>query len=187
MNNAHAPNANPLRLEMPNIFDGDEEKNRPSSVTIHRKSVEEVFAFFRDVANFPRFMKNIVRVEELGGGRLRWTGIRGGREVTWDTESVGLKAPNYLAWRTLGDERLPEAAALTFEPAPGGRGTVVGFKIAYLSSPGKIRALAEKLKGEDPENEAAITLRRFKALLETGEVPTVEGQPTGREKAESAA
>lgn len=174
------------RMEMPDIFEGADKKKRPASVTIHRKSVEEVYAFFREVSNFHRFMKDISRVEEVRRGVFRWTHYVDGKEQSWETELVREVPPRCLAWRTREGSALPQVAALTFEPASNGTGTVVAYKAAFLTVAGKIMGFAEKLKGEDPDTMAAINLRRFKALMETGEVPTVEGQPSGREEAVAA-
>lgn len=174
----------PRIVEMPDVFDGAERKKRPAAVTIHRKEPEEVYAFFRHVANFPRFMPDVSHVEEGTGGVFRWVPEGDGSE--WETEIVEDRAPECLAWRSREGSALPRVAAVTFSRAPDGRGTEVRFKIAFVTSAGKALGMAEKLRGGDPDTEAATVLRRFKALLETGEVPTVDGQPSGREEAEAA-
>jgi uncharacterized membrane protein len=74
----------------------------------------------------------------------------------------------------------------TFEPALAGRATVVSFKVAYPSVVGRLVGMARMFQGEDPDTQAAVNLRRLKALLETGEIATTEGQPNGREESVAA-
>jgi len=176
----------PAKVPMPDIFEGAEMKKRPAAVTILRE-LPEVFAFFRDFTGFPRFMKGIISVENIDGETHRWTREEEEGAVSWVTSLVEDRENECIAWRTQDTGILPQAAAVTFEPAPGGRGTVVRFKVAYLTATGKLEAIAARIKGEDPDTLAAVNLRRLQALLETGEFPTVEGQPSGREAAEEAA
>lgn len=175
-----------LRREMPDLFQGAEKKKRPASVTISRQTPEQLYAFFSDLGNFPRIAPEFRAVEGIGRGRARWHKGTGAHAESWETEMV-LDQPNEcLAWRTVPDSSHRLVSALTFEPSPDGRGTVVGYKVCHLSPGAGIFSLGEKLRGEDPDLVAYATLRRLKALLETGETPTTEGQPSGRDESAAA-
>jgi uncharacterized membrane protein len=71
--------------------------------------------------------------------------------------------------------------AVWFVEAPAGRGTIVRLSLNYSVPGGKFSEWVTKLNGEDPDSLILLNLRRLKALLETGEIPTIEGQPSGRE------
>lgn len=85
--------------------------------------------------------------------------------------------PNQLlAWRTDPAGEFPHAGTVRFEPAPGDEGTEVHVQVEYEAS------LTDKLArvfGKDPGSRVKQTLRRLKALLEAGEIPTITGQPVG--------
>jgi uncharacterized membrane protein len=67
-----------------------------------------------------------------------------------------------------------------FADAPGGRGTVVRVELQYNPPGGVMGALAAQLWGEEPGQQVEDDLRRFKEIMEAGEIPTTEGQPSGR-------
>jgi uncharacterized membrane protein len=177
--------SNPRQTEMPDIFAGMDKKKRPACVTI-LKPQAEVMVMLGDFSRYPRFMRNLLRVEKTGRNTHRWTIREKGQETSWETEKLPSETESQIAWRTRGEDVLQQVSAFTVEPAVGGRGTTVSYKVAFVTGVGKLLGTAEKLQGEDPDTQAAIDLRRLKALLETGEIPTVEGQPSGREEAQAA-
>ena len=85
-----------------------------------------------------------------------------------------------LAWRATRGEALMHFGSLGLRDAPGGRGTVVSVRLEYLPSGGSLGAALSHLMGRSPQRVLADKLRRARSLLETGEVPTTNGQPTGR-------
>lgn len=173
------------RAQMPDIFYGAELKTRPASCVI-QKPQGEIFSFFRDFSNFPRFMKHVTRVEQLSPTTHRWTIQTSRGEVKhWETEIIEERPGELVAWKTKPESIFQQTAALLLEPAVGGRGTIASFKIAFDTTFGKIAGQVERPFLADPDAEAAMNIRRFKALLETGEVPTTEGQPNGKEAADA--
>lgn len=165
---------------MPDLFGGADKKTRPSSVTIGR-SLGETYSFLRRFENHARFMKN-VRTVETHGQRTRWVSAPDAyAPEEWETEVVGEEKNRWFAWRTVGGTPLAQVSAITVEDAPNGRGTVVSLKVAFEDPVGKAAGFAGKILGQDPDTQAYTNLRRLKALLETAEIPTVEGQPSGRE------
>jgi uncharacterized membrane protein len=139
------------------------------------KSPHECYAFWRDVSNIPKFspMLEAVRRQDrlsLGdpGGRsdYRWV------EVTVDRPA---RRPACLAER-LAD---PHAGVVRFEPATGGRGTLVRVMI---HPPAEARGASARqgARPRTPASQVREDLRRFKSLIETGEIPTTRSQPSGR-------
>lgn len=151
------------------------------SVTINRP-VTEVYRFFRDLQNLPRFMKHVQSVQ-VNGDRSHWV-VKAppffkDQNVEWDAQIVEQRENESLVWRSLPDAEIPNEGAVRFRPAPGGRGTEVHVMLRYDAPAGKLGALVAKLLGEEPELQADEDLHRLKQILETGEIPTTEGQPRG--------
>ncbi|MFN2385325.1 MAG: SRPBCC family protein [Thermoanaerobaculia bacterium] len=149
------------------------------SFTILRPQ-EELYSFWKRLENLPRFMRHVESVESNGGNVTHWrVRAAGDREVEWDAEIVEDDGQT-LAWRTLPDSEVEHGGSVTFRPATGRRGTVVTVSMAYRPPAGKPGLGAAKLLGKDPENQVRGDLRRFKQLVEAGEIPTTEGQTSGR-------
>jgi uncharacterized membrane protein len=150
------------------------------SVTINR-SPEELYRFWRNFENLPRFMNHLEAVHVTGEERSHWVAkAPAGSSVEWDAEIYNEKEGEMIAWRTLEGADVASAGSVHFEPAAGGRGTVVRVVLKYDPPGGKLGALVARLFGENPEQQIDEDLRRFKQLMETGEVATTEGQPSGR-------
>ncbi|HYD78913.1 MAG TPA: SRPBCC family protein [Paucimonas sp.] len=150
------------------------------ALTIHR-TPEECYRFWRDFENFPRFMRHLESVVVLSDTRSHWiakgpAGVR----AEWDAEIVADEPDKLLAWSSVEGSDVDHAGIVRFEVAPGGRGTIVQVELQYSPPGGTAGALAAKLFGADPERQLDDDLRRFKQLLETGEIPTTVGQPSGR-------
>lgn len=157
------------------------------AMTINRRP-EELYDFWRHFENLPRFMRHVESVEtENGGGRSHWR-VKGpaGRTVEWDAEITADTPNELIAWRTTGDADVENQGCVRFEPAPGDRGTVVEVEMRYDPPAGVLGASFAKLFGEDPQWQLQDDLRRFKQVMETGEVITTEGQPAGRDSSTSA-
>lgn len=159
-------------------------KRRPAldlttSLTL-TKPREEVYAFWRKLENLPRFMEHLREVRPLGDGRSHWVADVPGLAATleWDAEIVDADEGYLLAWRSVPDSDVQNAGEVRFRDATDG-GTEVEVRIAYRPPAGDAgRALAGLL---DPVFEQMVKedVRRFKHVLEAGEIPTTDGQPTG--------
>ena len=132
---------------------------------------EEVYSFWRNFENLPRFMRHLDSVQDLGDGRSRWI-AKGpaGTQVEWDATIIADVPGGVITWRSLEDSDVDNAGAVRFERAPGGRGTIVKVNIQYNPPAGVIGATVAKLFGEEPEQQLDDDLRRFKQVLEVGEV-----------------
>ena len=132
---------------------------------------EQVYSFFRDFSNLPRFMDHLKSVEELPDGRSHWI-ARGpaGMNVEWDAEIVAEDPGRVITWRSLEGSDVDNAGAVVFEPAPGERGTILRVNIQYNPPGGVVGATVAKLFGEEPNQQLQDDLRRLKQVLEVGEV-----------------
>jgi uncharacterized membrane protein len=146
-----------------------------SSLTINR-SPEELYRFWRNLGNLPRFMHNLESVHSMGGNRSHWVaqGPMGSR-VEWDAEILTDRPSETISWRSLPGSQVATAGSVHFTRAPGDRGTEVKVSLKYDPPGGKVGAAVAFLFGKSPEWEVREDLRRFKRLLETGEVPTTAG------------
>jgi uncharacterized membrane protein len=150
------------------------------SVTINR-SPEELYRFWRNFENLPRFMENLESVRTIDDRRSHWVAKAPmGKTVEWDAEIINEEENKLIAWRSLEGSDVDSAGSVRFEPAPGGRGTEVKVSLIYNPPGGKIGSIISKLFGKDPEQQVQEDLRRFKQLMEVGEIPTTEGQPSAR-------
>ena len=144
----------------------------------------ELFAFWKDFTNFPRFMENVERVEDLGDGRSRWTiKAPAGSKVALTNRITEVREGEYVSWQSEPESDVANSGKVRFEDAPAGRGTYVSLIIGYEPPRGTLGKLIAKILQREPEIQARRDLRRFKQLMETGEVAT-NASPSGR-KSES--
>jgi uncharacterized membrane protein len=148
-------------------------------ITVNRP-VAEVFAYWQDLEDLPRFMTHLRSVRSLGGGRSRWQAEGPpGVEVVWEAEISDQRIDERIAWRSLAGASVANQGEVEFRPAPGQRGTEVRVRLRYDPPAGKLGAAAAKLFGEAPGQQVRDDLRRFKQVLEAGEVVRSEGSPEG--------
>jgi uncharacterized membrane protein len=148
-------------------------------ITIARPR-HEIYDFWRDLSNMSRFMKNVVSVTQ-NGDRSHWV-VKGpaGRSVEWDAVIHNQIENELIAWRSLPGAQVANAGSVIFVDAPGGRGTEVRVELQYNPPAGALGAIVASMFGKEPGQQIAEDLYRLKELLETGEVITVDGQPSGR-------
>src|SRR5205085_4751672 len=134
------------------------------------KPVDELYAFWRDFENLPRFMRHLESVTCDGARRSHWV-VRApaGRTVAWDAEVVEERPNELIAWRSLDDADVRNAGTVTFERGPGGRGTTIRVSLAYAPPGGKLAAVVARFFGEEPGQQVDEDLRRLKQLVEAGE------------------
>lgn len=132
---------------------------------------EDVYRFWRNFENLPRFMKHLESVDDLGDGRSRWKATGpAGMEVEWEATIIADVPGEVITWRSLENSDVDNAGAVRFEEAPGKRGTIVKVNMQYNPPAGVVGATVAKLFGEEPEQQLDDDLRRFKQVLEVGEV-----------------
>lgn len=142
------------------------------SVTIHRPR-GELFQFWRNFENLPRFMDHLESVTVIDDRRSHWV-VRGpaGTRVEWDAEIHNEIPDELIAWRTLPGAEVDHAGSVHFDPS-GGAGTDVRVILRYAPPAGEVGAAAARLFGQDPAQQVEDDLRRFKQVMEAGEVSSV--------------
>jgi len=143
------------------------------SVTI-RKPKEELYSFWRNFQNLPQVMENLESVRpSQTEGRSIWTiKAPGGRTVEVETEIAREVENELIAWRSVKGSEIDTEGRVTFEDAPGERGTRVGLIIAYRPPAGEVGRALAKLFMREPAVQARHDLKRLKMLMETGEIAT---------------
>jgi len=143
------------------------------TVTIRRPRAE-LFAFWRDFQNLAGFMENLEKVQPTGAnGRSVWTiKAPAGQTVDVETEIAREVDNELIAWRSVEGSDIDTEGRVTFEDAPGERGTRVGLIIAYDPPAGAAGKAVAKLLQREPAIQARRDLKRFKMLMETGEIAT---------------
>jgi len=141
------------------------------SVTINRPR-DELFAYWRDFSNLPSFMDNVERIDILSNTTSHWVvKAPAGRTVEWDATITEEKAGELIAWTSAEGADVPNSGRIEFRDA-GARGTIVTATIAYDPPAGVVGKVIAKLFQREPAIQARRDLRRFKQLMETGEVAT---------------
>jgi uncharacterized membrane protein len=140
------------------------------SITIARPP-EELYRFWHDLENLPRFMHHLQSVDVIDERRSRWQ-AKGplGMSVQWEAEIIDDKSDELIAWRSVEGADVYNTGYVRFDAAPGNRGTEVHVRICYRPPAGKAGALFAQLFGEDPEQQIRDDLRTFKQVVETGSV-----------------
>jgi uncharacterized membrane protein len=145
-----------------------------------RKPAAELYAFWRNLENIMRISKYPISITRTSDVESHWSVTApGGNTVEWDAVIINDEPERLIAWRSREGAEVANAGSVRFEAAPGDEGTEVTVALEYDAPGGKLGALVAKLTGEEPGQQVAETLRRFKALMEAGEIPTTEGQSVG--------
>lgn len=149
------------------------------TVTI-KKSAEELYNYWHDFENLPNFMKHVESVKVIDLRRSHWVAKAPlGQTVEWDADIVNDQPNQLIAWASIDGADIENSGFVRFTPAPGDRGTEVKVVMEYDIPGGMVTATLAKLFGEEPEQQIGDELRRFKQLMEAGEIATTEGQSRG--------
>lgn len=149
-----------------------------AAITVNRP-VEEVYRFWRDLRNLPRFMRHLHTVTLDDSGRSHWVAKAPvtGASIEWDAEIVEERQDEWIHWRSVSGSRIVSEGSVAFRRAPAGRGTEVHVNLHYRPPAGV--ALAQLL-GPVTAKMLKREIQALRPLLETGEIPTTEGQPSAR-------
>jgi len=150
------------------------------TVTID-KSAEELYNYWHNFENLPNFMKHVKSVQVLDMRRSHWVANAPlGQTIEWDADIINDQPNQLIAWASEEGAQVDNSGFVRFSPAPGDRGTEVKVVMEYNVPGGMVTAAIAKLFGEEPEQQIGDELRRFKQLMETGEIATIEGQSRGQ-------
>ena len=149
------------------------------TVTIN-KPADELYRFWHNFEQLPTFMKHLKSVKVIDNKRSHWVANAPlGANVEWDAEIIEDRENEFISWASVEGADVDNSGSVRFKPAPGDRGTEVKVVIEYAPPGGALTAAVAKLFGEEPEQQIGDELRRFKMLMEAGEIATTEGQPKG--------
>ena len=142
------------------------------TITVNRPR-EELYAFWRDFRNLARFMENVERVDISDNRRSHWVvKAPAGKTVEWDSLLTEEEEGRVLAWESVEGADIKNTGRIEFRDAPPGRGTEITATIVYDPPGGDLGKLIAKLFQKEPKIQARRDLRRFKQLMETGEIST---------------
>ena len=149
------------------------------TVTILRPR-DVLYQFWRDLENLPRIMQHVESVRAHDPQRSHWVvKAPAGQNVEWDAEIIADEPGQRLSWHTLAGSDIQHQGTVEFRDAPGDRGTEVEVSLEYDAPAGKAGKTVAALLGEEPEGQLRDDLRRFKQVMETGEVVLSDGSPDG--------
>jgi len=149
---------------------------------------DQAYEFWSNFDNLPLFMRHLESVTLMSESRSRWTAIGPlGKRISWDAEIAFDRQGDVIAWRSLPDSEIYVDGIVKFRKAPVERGTIITVVVVYQPPAGSLGAALAKLLGKDPNFMMRQDLRRLKALIEAGEIPTVEGQSHGPRSSVAAA
>lgn len=149
------------------------------SILINRDATD-LYSYWREFENLPAIMRHLESVTTFDDQKSHWVAIGpAGKKFEWDAEIYNEKPDELIAWRSMPGADIVNAGSVHFEPVGFGRGTRVKVVLNYNIPGGKLTALFAKPFGTEPGQLIEDDLHRFKQLMETGELPTVQGQPAG--------
>ena len=161
-------------------------REAPGVIRIHKslhiqRPAEACYRFWRNFENFPQFMQHVEAVQVVDATRTHWR-VRAplGQHVEWTAELFSDIPSQQLAWRTLKGSTVEHTGIVRFLPAPNDKSTRLDIEMSYHAPFGKAGVMLAKLFGEEPSQQMDDDLRRFKQLIETGEIATTTGQSAGR-------
>lgn len=149
------------------------------TVTI-QQPVAKLYTFWREFSNLPRFMKHIDHVETIDVERSHWRISTVMGVVEWDAVIVTDEPNQTIAWQSVEGSRVACAGSVRFKELPAKFGTQVDVNLRYDGPGGRAGSFLASLFGQSPNQLIREDLRRFKQFMETGEIPTTTGQPTGK-------
>ena len=150
------------------------------SITV-MKSAAEVYRFWRDFENLPRFMTHLIDVDTTSDGQSLWTAEGPlGLKVSWEAKIVSDIPNRIISWKSLPGADVDTAGSVHFEEQPHGRGTDVRIELKFAPPAGKFGSAIAALFGKSPQKQIQEDLRRFKQILETGEIPTAGRSVSGK-------
>ena len=154
--------------------------SRVSARIVLNRPPEEVYSFWRDFQNLPRFMQDLESVRVIDNTRSHWTArVPDGPALEWDAEVTTDQPNRLISWRSLPDSSIETSGTVRFQPAPGNRGTLLAVEMRFNLAAGRTGLTLPKLFGAIPERMIHENLRRLKQVLEAGEIATTAGQPFG--------
>jgi uncharacterized membrane protein len=148
------------------------------------KPAAELYRFWRNFENLPKFMDHLESVTIVDGRRSHWISQGpAGTSVEWDAEVINEIENELIGWKSLEGSDVDNAGSVHFEPVPDGRGTRVTVHLQYNPPAGSLGAAVAKMFGQDPKKQVSSDMKRFKEFMETGRIDSKQ-KLTARGKGE---
>ena len=150
------------------------------SVTIQAPA-KKIFEFWSRFENLPLFIEHLDSVTPLSEQRSLWIwkALNEHKQVQWESVLIESEPYHLISWKTTPDSEVHHAGSVIFRELPYGRGTVVTVRMLYDPPIGGLADIFERIVGESPQQNLMNDLKKLRQLLEVGEIPRVDGQPTG--------
>ncbi len=144
------------------------------------KPIDEVYRFWRNLENLPKFTNYLDEVTDRGNGRSHWV-AKGpaGTRVEWDAEIINEEENKLIGWQSLPGGDVVTAGSVNFDTARNGRSTQVSVHFQYAPPAGRAGSLIATVFGREPSQTVREDLRRLKQLLEAGEFPHATAKNLG--------
>jgi uncharacterized membrane protein len=146
------------------------------------RSPQDLYQFWRNFENLPGIMTHLKSVTVIDDRRSHWVAdaprLVGG-SVEWDAEITQDQQNERIVWQSLPGSSVNSVGEIRFTPAMGDRGTEVHVTMDYIPPAGTLGHAVATMFLSHPRRQMRDDLRRFKQLMETGEIPTIKHQPTG--------
>jgi uncharacterized membrane protein len=152
-----------------------------TATTTVRKPASELYAFWRRLENLPTFMAHLDEVQRTDDQRSHWKASAPfDRMVEWDAEITDDTMGERIGWRSVGETDVPNSGTVWFAQAPDGVSTEVHVQLVYDIPGGDLGKAVATYFGDEPRQQLDDDLRRFKQVMETGEVVRSDGAPWGK-------
>jgi uncharacterized membrane protein len=140
------------------------------SVTVNAEP-DEIYRFWRDFENLPRFMQHLESVQKIDDRRSRWCALGpAGTRVEWEAEVVREEQGREIAWQSLPGSTVSNRGVVTFRPAASGSGTEIEVRMEYRPPGGRIGAAVARMFGEEPQLQIEEDLERLRRMVDAGEL-----------------
>lgn len=143
-------------------------------------TAEQAYQQWRNFEDIGRFLRHVESVREIDDTHSEWTAEGAvGKKLHWTAEIVDDVPNQRIEWRSMPGSEVDTRGVIEFRPRTGNRGIVVTARIEYAPPAGSAGKALAALIGRHPEFTVREDLRRFKAMIEAGEIPTTVGQSHG--------
>ncbi len=175
------PGGAPAQVSPANLIDQPSHDTLVARAITIDRTPAELYGFWRDFSNLAQIMDDIEHIEVIDATRSRWV-VKGpgGRDVAWESLVTEDVPDRRIAWRADEGADIQNHGWVEFRPGPTGRGTEVHALIAYDAPGGLLGRLIAKVLKHEPNTQARRELRRFKQLMETGEITRADGPRGGK-------
>ncbi|RSB44614.1 SRPBCC family protein [Brevundimonas sp. 357] len=154
------------------LHQGDHAADSLRAVLIRRPR-SALYGYWRDLSNLPAFSETVKSVEVLDFTHSRWiVEGPGGKDVELTSVVTEDQADRRIAWSSTEGSDVDHEGWIEFRDNPFGRGTEVRLFISYDPPGGVVGKTIAKVMQREPRLQARRELRRFKQLMETGEIST---------------